>query len=231
MPNKDHELTNTLFVSFYRHNKHSKDQEKAVLEQGLPPMHDSPSEDPLPPPVPLTPSLLPAPVNLTPHHFTLPDNTAGQSAAVRAQQSTIIPLQTIQPLLHPAPFVYILPNQQPSSTPTPSPPTPNVPYSMQSYRKKKLSEEKSSVVPTKRYKERTGPSTAPNVEKQEPGSTNSIMEIGTAQKWSKRTKRGGKVSPISIKKRKINKNTNNGVVSSDTIKPQLFFYVLHTLAA
>ena len=122
-------------------------------------MHDSPSEDPLPPPVPLTPSLLPAPVNLTPHQFTLPDNTAGQSAAVGAQQSTIIPPQTIQPMPHPAPFVYILPNQQPSSTPTPSPPTPKVPYSTQSYRKKKLSEEKSSVVPTKRYKERTGPST------------------------------------------------------------------------
>ena len=64
MPNKDHELTNTVFVSFYRHNKRSKDQEKAVLEQGLPPMDDSPSEDPLPPPVPLTPSLLPAPVTL-----------------------------------------------------------------------------------------------------------------------------------------------------------------------
>lgn len=125
--------------------------------------HQCTTEDPLPPPVPLTPSLLPAPVNLTPHQFTLPDNTAGQSAVrSRAQQSIpplqTVPPQTIQPMPHPSRFLYILPNQHPSSTPTPSP-TPKVPYSTQSYRKKKLHEEKSSAVPTKWYKERTGPST------------------------------------------------------------------------
>ena len=52
-------MTHCSFL-FARYNKRSKDQEKAVIEQGLPIVRDSPSQETLPPPVPLNPSLLPA---------------------------------------------------------------------------------------------------------------------------------------------------------------------------
>ena len=131
-------------------------------------MDDTPSE-PLPPPVPLTPSLLPAPINLTPHQFTFPGNTAGESA-VRPQRPTIPPQPAFQPammppLSQPSPFVFILPSKPHPSTSSSSP-SVKVPYSTQSYRKKKLNEEQTAAVPTKRYKERSGPSVCSKCGKQ-----------------------------------------------------------------
>ena len=86
------------------------------------------AENTLPPAVPLTSSLLPAPANVTPHVF---------------------PPQ-------PRPYVYVLPAPS-TSGPHSQPTATKVPYSTQSYRKKKQREEQSSDVPTKRYKGRTGP--------------------------------------------------------------------------
>ena len=126
-------------------------------------MDDTPSEEPLPPPVPLTPSLLPAPINLTPHQFTFPGNTAGESA-VRPQRPTIPPQPAFQPammppLSQPSPFLFILSsNSKPHPSTSSSSPSVKVPYSTQSYRKRKLNEEQTAAVPTKRYKERSGPS-------------------------------------------------------------------------
>jgi hypothetical protein len=141
---------------FIRYNSRSKAQETVVLEQGLPEIQATTSAEPLPPAVPLNPSLLPVPANVTPHVFTFPENTAGQ-AAVRPQQT--LPPQPIFPP-QPRPHVYVLP--VPSTSGTHSQPLSStatkVPYSTQSYRKKKQREEQSSEVPTNRYKERTGPS-------------------------------------------------------------------------
>lgn len=133
-------------------------QEKAIQQQGLPPVETPVSSEPLDPAEPISSSMLPTPTNITPHQFTLPPNTAGQAATRVCVQPQPLPASN---------YVWVLPTPTSSATlstsVTPSsssssPPTKKVPYSTQSYRKKKKKEEESFVVLTKRYKERSGPS-------------------------------------------------------------------------
>lgn len=120
-----------------------------MLEQGLPPPEASASTvENFPSPLHLAPSLLATPSHPIPHTFPLPTNTTGQ-ASVRL----------------PVPQLILMPNipTMPSTLPTsPSPvstPPVHVPYSTKSYRKKKLQEEETGVLSTKRYRQRTGPAT------------------------------------------------------------------------
>ena len=125
---------------FNRYNDRSKQQEKDVLEQGLPPLPSATTSEPLPPAVPLQPSALPVPVNPIPFQFVLPPNTAGQ-----ATMRPILPKE-----LQPGP-------SQPGPSQPCSKEEQSVPYSTKSYRKKKESEELAGEAP-RRYRQRTAPS-------------------------------------------------------------------------
>ncbi|CAB3997296.1 Hypothetical predicted protein [Paramuricea clavata] len=63
-----------------RHNDRSKQQEREVLEQGLPTIEATvTTSKPIPAIVPIRPTMLPVPNIRSPHQFVLPQNTIGQA--------------------------------------------------------------------------------------------------------------------------------------------------------
>ena len=141
-----------------RYNQRSKKQGQEILKQGIDlPTPVAANPEPLPPSRELPPSLDTG-VGQEKQHFDMPANTAGQSTNIRnapksAGQSNVR-------------CVPVLPNLQLPSTSfvvvNPYGPAPvisaPVPASTLSYHKKKEKEEKTGVVPTKRYKPRVGAS-------------------------------------------------------------------------
>ena len=136
-----------LYFLLDRHNDRSKEQEREVLEQGLPSVGASTSSEPLPPIAPLHPELLPVPLIQAPHEFALPENTVGQARIRQPSRETPpptppIPIMPRFPMMMQVPFP--LPQQQQAQNSA-------IPDSTKSYRKKKREEELAGQAP-KRYK-------------------------------------------------------------------------------
>ena len=148
-------------IMFLRHNQRSKKQEREVLKQGIDlPTPVAANPEPLPPSRKLPPSLDTG-VDQEKHHFDMPANTAGQSTNQRsnvpksAGQSNVRRSVPLLPNLQlPSPS-FVVVNRPYGPAPVISAP---VPASTLSYRKRKEHEEKTGVVPTKRYKARVGAS-------------------------------------------------------------------------
>ena len=175
-----------MLLSFLnRHSDRCKQQEREVLEQGLPTIEATvTTSEPLPAVVPLQPTLLPVPTIRSPHQFVLPQNTIGQ-ARTRPQPH-------IQPPQIPQ-FQFIVP-------PSPninSPPHQQFPRARRAIEKRRAT--KLWLVSRHADIKRERPQlSVRNVARIEAINTNNITETGIALPWPRRTNSGVKSLEINI---------------------------------